>query len=402
MLGTPQARRRRLEGFGNRRVDSNMIARTETGLVYRNPKPYLRAVHAWHPSLAWLGNGELLAAFDLGEAVESLNYATYLSRSPDCGRTWSPPERLFKESLPRRSTHSVRIGRMADGMLVGFGGRYYRDDPEEGLVNRANLGYVPMDLILLNSADGGRTWRGPEVIAPPLVGPSFEICHRVIELIDGRWLAPTSTWRGWNGDAPNGMQAIALVSHDRGRSWPEYLTVVNQSAAGVISWEQGLTQLADGRLLAMVWSFDERAGRSLPNRYALCEDGRTFLPPRESGLVGETAKLLTLADGRVLCVYRRSDQPGLWANLVRIEGRDWINLAEAPLWQGTASGMKGQTASSDELSALKFGFPSMVQLPDGDVFLVFWCAEDGVHNIRWQRLKIDPCSPAIRSTNQNA
>lgn len=366
-----------------------MIERVETGLVYRNPKPYLKAIHAWHPSLAWLGGSELLTAFDLGQAVESLDYSTYLARSNDLGRTWSTPERLFHDTSARRSTHSVRIGRVGGGELVGFGGRYYRDDPEEGLVNRENLGYVPMDLIQLLSTDGGRSWRGPEVISPPLVGPSFEICHRVIELADGRWLAPTSTWKGWDGEAPQGMKAIALVSRDRGRSWPEYLTVADQYAQGVISWEQGLTQLADVRLLAAVWSFDERSGRSLTTRYTLSDNGRTFSPLRETGLVGETAKLLTLVDGRVLCVYRRSDRPGLWGNLVRIEGQKWINLAEAPLWQGTASGMKGEATSSDELSALKFGFPSMVQLPDGDVLLVFWCAEDGVHNIRWQRLRID-------------
>lgn len=370
-----------------------MIERVEEGLVYRNPKPYLRAIHAWHPSIAWLGGGELLAAFDLGQAVESLDYATYLARSHDLGRTWSAPERLFAETLfaetaPRRSTHSVRIGRMPDGTLVGFGGRYYRDDAEEGLVNRENLGYVPMDLILLASTDGGRSWSGPRVVAPPLAGPSFEICHRVIELADGRWLAPTSTWKGWNGEAPNGMQAIALVSHDRGQSWPAYLTVCDQYADGVISWEQGLTQLADGRLLAAVWSFDERGGRSLPTRYVVSDDGRSFSPPRETGLAGETAKLLALADGRVLCVYRRSDRPGLWANLVRIEGDRWVNLAEAPLWQGAASGMCGEATSSDELSSLKFGFPSMVELSRGDVLLTFWCVEDGVHNIRWQRLKI--------------
>src|SRR5262249_59884791 len=67
---------------------------------------------------------------------------------------------------------------------------FHRANPEEGLTNRANLGYVPVDLILLKSHDGGESWDGPVTIRTPLVGPSFEICHRVIELADGRWLAP--------------------------------------------------------------------------------------------------------------------------------------------------------------------------------------------------------------------
>ena len=49
----------------------------------------------------------------------------------------------------------------------------------------------------------------------------------------------------------------------------EWATVADQYGRGVISWEQGLTQLADGRLLAVVWCFDERTGRSLPNRFTL-------------------------------------------------------------------------------------------------------------------------------------
>jgi hypothetical protein len=277
---------------------------------------------------------------------------------------------------------------ISDGSLVGFGGRYYRDNPDEGLVNRANLGYVPMDLILLRSADGGRSWHGPEMITPPLVGPSFEICHKIVELADGRWLAPTSNWKGWHGDAPNGMQALALVSHDRGRSWREYVTVADQYAQGIISWEQGLAQLPDGRLVAAVWSFDEREGKSLPNRYTMSRDGRKFSQPRENGLRGETAKLLAMADGRLLCLYRRLDRPGLWAQLVEMRGDDWVNLDSAPLWQGTASGMRGAGSSGDELSALKFGFPSMLQLPDGDVLAVFWCVEECLHIIRWIRLRI--------------
>ncbi len=364
-----------------------MIECLEGGLVYRNPKPHLRSIHAWHPSLVRLDDGALLAGFDLGEAVESLDYGTWLSRSRDEGRTWEAPRRLFHDTVARRTTHAVRLGRVSDGTIVAFGGRFYRDDPEEGLTNRANLGYVPVDLILLRSRDGV-SWDGPVTIAPPLVGPSFEVCHRVIELADGRWLAPTATWKGWNGEAPNGMKAIALVSHDRGQTWPEYLTVSDLYDRGVVSWEQGLTQLPDGRLLAVVWLFDERAGHSLPNRYVLSADGKTFSPPRENGLLGETAKLLTLADGRVLCLYRRMDRPGLWANLVRIDGDDWVNLAEAPLWRGPISGMLGERTSGDELSALKFGFPSMVQLPGGDVLAVFWCVEECIHNIRWVRLKV--------------
>ena len=46
-----------------------MIELIDTGLIYRNPKPFLKSIHAWHPSLTLLDSGELVVSFDLAEAI---------------------------------------------------------------------------------------------------------------------------------------------------------------------------------------------------------------------------------------------------------------------------------------------------------------------------------------------
>jgi hypothetical protein len=185
------------------------------------------------------------------------------------------------------------------------------------------------------------------------------------------------------------MRAVALVSRDQGRTWPEFLDVMGETEGPLLYWEQSIAALPDGRLVAVAWVFDEAAGKSLPNRYALSAGRSRFSPPRENGLRGQTAKILALRDGRILCLYRREDRPGLWANLAQLEGDSWRNLAEAPLWQGAPAGMSGRDVAGEELGALKFGYPSMVQLQDGEVLAVFWCCEECIHNIRWIRLAID-------------
>jgi hypothetical protein len=322
-----------------------------------------------------------------------LDYGTHVSHSTDGGKEWSLPQRMFTDTVGRRATHSVRINRTRDGTLVGLGARFYRDvHPGHGLTNRDNLGYVPVDVILLRSADGGRTWEGPRTIDPPLVGPSFEICHAILELPDGRWLAPMGTWKNWKGEAPNGMKAVALVSRDQGATWPEYMDVMDRHCEGVIHFEQSITRLSDDRLLAVAWAFHEASGSTEPTPYAVSNDGKTFSPPRPTGLHGQTAKIIALPDGGILCLYRRHDKPGLWANLSRMDGDTWINLAETPLWQGAASGMIGRPGA-DDLSSLKFGFPSMVVCPNEEVLAVFWCCEDCIHNIRWLRIRVDPINP---------
>lgn len=368
-----------------------MITVLDTGLVYRNPKPYLRAVNAWHPTIVQLENGDLLAGFDLGQGPESLDYRTWLSRSTDLGRTWTEPVRLFEDKLDRPTTHTVRLSMMSDGTLVAAGSRFYRDDPEKGIVDHQTLGFVQSELILLRSGDGGYVWSDPQTVSPPLIGPAFEACHRVMELSDGRWLWPTSTWRGLHGDGPNGMQAVGLVSHDQGQSWPEFLSIFNEYRRGVVSWETSVVEVPQGGLLAVTWLLNEKSGVTEPTPYSVSTNGRDFSPPRATGLNGQTAKLLALPDGRFLCVYRRNDKPGLWCNLSLLEGADsrWVNLAEAPLWTGARSREQWEGRAADELSALKFGFPSLIQLFNGDILVVFWCQEDCIFNIRWVRMRVE-------------
>lgn len=365
-----------------------MIRCNSTGLVFTNPRPYLKAVHAWHPSIIQLEGGELLCAFDLGQAAESLDYRTYIARSENGSDNWSPPQRLFEDSVSGSTTHTVRITRMRDGTLVAFGARFYRNDPEEGLTNRETLGFVPMDLILMSSRDSGHTWQAPTTIEPPLVGPAFEVCHAIVELANGEWWAPTQTWPNWDGYAPHGMQAVALVSRDQGRTWRDYVPVFDSNNGSTIHFEQSITQLADGRLLAIAWAYERATRKTLPTPYAICEDGRSFSAARVSGITGQTAKLLPLDDNYFVCVYRRHDKPGLWIQLARLIGSNWINLDELLLWEGAADGKRTRVNTSDELSSLKFGYPSLSRLANGEIVVVFWCEEDGRHNIRWFRLSV--------------
>src|SRR5206468_4627877 len=89
---------------------STMIQCLETGLVYRNPKPHLKSIHAWHPSLVLLDDGSLRAGFALGEAVESLDYRTYTARSGAQGRSWDGPRPRFAVPGWRGPTHPFGFG----------------------------------------------------------------------------------------------------------------------------------------------------------------------------------------------------------------------------------------------------------------------------------------------------
>ena len=366
-----------------------MIELIDTGLVYRNPRPTLKSIHAWHPSLVLLDQGDLLATFDLAEAIAAPDYSTYIARSTDSGVTWSEPVRLFEEVIDRPAVHSVRISKLADGTLVGVGQRRYCNHPDIGGWNPETYGVDEGDWFLLRSQDGA-VWSGPEVFAGAITGQPYELCHAIVETGDGRWLLPTGLLRTWEGAAPHGLKTLALVSEDKGRTWEQSIDLFEDADGELIYHEVSLIELPDGPLLSVAWPFNAAAGRTqVPVPYALAADGRQFTRRGSTGIAGETTKMLGLGDNRVLCLSRCTDRPGLWAVLARIEGDQWVNVAETPMWQGSNSRMAGDRDAATELADLHFGFPNMVRLPKGEVLAAFWCREDCIHNIRWLRIGVE-------------
>jgi hypothetical protein len=337
-------------------------------------------------------NGELLSALVLGEAFESPNCHANIARSTDNGDTWQLEGPIYAGTAQRLTSDAVRITALSDGEVVAFMIRADRTGhPHEGLTNPENLGFVPAELMILRSNDFGHTWTEPEAFTPPLVGPSFEMCSPITPLRDGRWLLPTHTWHSWDGYCPNGLKMVAFVSRDRGQTWPEYVDVMVDPEQRVLYWESKIVEFQDGRLLAAAWAYDRSRSRDLPNQYAISHDaGATWSQPRTTGLQGQTLTPLLVDHDHVLCVYRRMDEPGLWANLSHMEGDEWINDACEPLWGAQTSGLTGASDNMVEnFQVLRFGAPCITRLSDRTVFVAFWCYEDCVSNIRWFKLQID-------------
>lgn len=363
-----------------------------TGVVYRNPIPHVRSVHAYFPSVVTLPDGGMVATIVLGEAFEAPNCHACVTRSEDGGQTWSDPRPLLPASPPGRLTSdTARLTALPDGRLVAFVMRHDRTEhPNQGLTNPETLGFVPVEMLLTRSDDGGANWSEPEELAAPIEGPCFEMCSPITVLRDGAWLLPTSTWPDWSGYCPNGLRMVALMSRDEGRSWPECRDVMTADSGRVFFWESKIQEFADGRLLAVAWVYDDEASRDRPNHFSLSGDGgATWSPPASTGLQGQTMTPLVLDDGRVLTVYRRIDTPGLWASLSRIVGDQWHNEAQEPLWGAEAAGL---TDSSEDMAhnfnVLRFGAPCLSRIDDKTVFVAFWCYEDCVSVIRWFRLTV--------------
>lgn len=362
-----------------------------TGIIYRNPKPHVFSRHAYFPSVVMTGDGSMLASFAIGEAFEAANSDIYISRSKDLGETWSEPLRFIKDHDGKLCSRYARIAAKSDGSVIANIVRSHREDhPAEGLANPENIGFVPTDLLIARSHDFGNTWSDPVMISTPLIGPAFEMCSPIVELSNGRWLWPTSTWRGWDGYCPNGMKMVVLVSSDQGKTWPEYKAVMDRSSEKIIFWEGKVIELSTGILLAVAWAYSESDGTDLPNQYTTSHDGgSTWTAPGSTHLMGETMAIAELPDGRILSVYRRMDKAGLWMTLAALEDGQWVNEKQIPLWGVKETGLTDKSDSMvTDFNELKFGAPCITILPDETVFVAFWCYEKMVSNIRWFKVNL--------------
>ncbi len=56
---------------------------------------------------------------------------------------------------------------------------------------------------------------------------------------------------------PHVHSVHAYFSHDQGATWPAYLDVMREAEGAVYFWESKIVELADGRLLATAWAYDD-------------------------------------------------------------------------------------------------------------------------------------------------
>ncbi len=349
-------------------------------VLYRNPKPHVRSVHAYFPSVIAFDRQHLGATVVLGEAFEAPNLHLAYFESTDGGASWSRKSTVTEPTPDLSSSTVGRLSLLPDGTLSAIVVRHERSADDEGITEGRTIGMMPMRIEQYRSSDRGASWSAPEVVTPPLADTSFEICSNFTILEDGTFLWPTSTWPVAGQEVRSDkFRTGAFISKDQGKKWPAWMTVFPNDR--YIYWESKIVPLADERLLAVAWVHDLESGKDLPNHYAVgCKDGSRWSAPQSMGILGQTLSSTVLPDGNILSVYRRVDQPGLWGTISSLEGETWFNHGHELLWGGPSASSNTDNIRQ-HFATLKFGAPSILRLPNDDIFIAFWAVIDSVSQI---------------------
>lgn len=197
----------------------------------------------------------------------------------------------------------------------------------------------------------------------------------------------------------NGVYARAVYRSEDGRDWtqigripvcPEAIDYLQttQEAMYMTHTEPEVVQMADGRLLCLLRMENQhRPGMLyiLTLASSISQDGGyTWSVPKILGTDGAPAGLLSHSTGAVIATYGSRRAPfGIKTMVSWDMGKTWT--MDLPLYTPQVDGIPAGSHDDN-------GYAKSVELPDGDIFTVFYAKEHDVRQcavryVRWRLCK---------------
>ncbi len=284
--------------------------------------------------------------------------------------------------------------------LTALGGRrvlatlYWVDhsDPNLPFFNAQTEGLLDSRIMFAESDDGGVSWTVPALMdtipfktPTPITGP-------VLVLPGGERVCQFETNKPYYDESQWVHSSVMMFSRDEGRTWPRYSVVTRDPR--IFYWDQRPQVLPDGNILDLFWTYDNVAATYLNIHARVSRDGgRTWSELWDTGVPGQPAPVVALADGRLALVYvDRSEAPAIRCRTSTDGGRTWpaetaISLFESVLPSHTVRKAAMADAWS-EMGKFSVGLPATARLPGGDLLAVYYAGPETDHtNVDWMRLK---------------
>ena len=352
-----------------------------------------------YPDICVLPDGRWMIMFRAAYAKRpTLGSHMCMVVSDDEGATWRGPVAPFAVPQIDGRAGALILAYVTplggDELIASLGWMDY-SDPHRPFFNDDTEGLLDMRVLLSRSHDGGASWTAPEMVDTSPYPPPIPITGPVMLLPDGEWAIQAELNKPYEDTSPWLHAAVMLFSKDDGKTWPRDFAVGLHPENRVFYWDQRLSVLADGRILALFWSFDrvDNVYLNIQARESL-DSGYTWSEMWDTGVAGQPGRASSLPDGRTLMPYvDRTAVPCIKVRVSSDHGRTWpedTELAVPGIEREREE--KGKHSMQDawaEFARFSLGHPHSHAMPSGDTLLVYYA---GSHydrtSIHWARLSV--------------
>ncbi|MCX6993703.1 MAG: sialidase family protein [Kiritimatiellaeota bacterium] len=261
--------------------------------------------------------------------------------------------------------------------------------PGQPLFNTETNGCLPMTILLADSHDFGATWSAwrsvpmPEEIGPP------SLTNPILKLKDGTLAMSIETNKNYRDRSPWRQQVVLLHSADQGKTWgPPKIAGFDQTGR-IFNWDQRAGVAPDGRIVTFLWTYDTQAKAYLNiHRRISLDGGRTWSHAEDIGMTDQASHPAILPDGRVVLAWvDRFKTHSIRARLAPAIDRAFDPASEVIIYTPEhASAGNTDAAGALGMSIWSFGLPYAEALPGGDVLALYYAGTDTAMDMRYARL----------------
>ena len=374
---------------------------TAAGLIHDARQALRHQRSTAFTDIALTSDGTVLVTFRAGSEHDSLDGHILLYEGNGLDGAWNLAYDGYGKGAWEDGTpgeiKTLSIIETGPGVLTATGLWVDRSDPTLPFVNQRNQGILPMRIFHTTSIDGGRTWSPRRRMdVHPHLGAS-PVTEAIIPLPNGVLAQPYETWKNFNDDGPPDQGAYLRLSHDGGRTWPEFATMAKHPAGKRYYWDVRLAKHPDtGRYVGTYWTHDPTLSTDIDIHISWgSPDGMSWTEPVGTGVSGQHCMPIPLGGDRVLFVYPdRRKINGIGASLSDDFGETWDAAPQLAVYrsdEGAESGAHGKRTQRelwDDMMAWRFGHPRGAVLPNGDVLVVFYAGDGEFFDIRWARIAV--------------
>lgn len=362
-----------------------------SSIIYENPLPQLKSRHSLFPNLCQLPDGTVLVCHTIGEAFESVDGTSYISRSFDGGSTFGQARPMFaKRNQIEPRSDTCKITNLGKGKLAAIGYAFDRSNPELPIGNPETGGLLDDIIFISFSYDNGYTWGEWQTIESSW-GPHAEASAPLTVLSNGSWVTPITGFSNWDGNITGRNCGRLLRSDDEGRTWSDNTICMAFEGDGITCFEQRLCQLESGAVILIGWNEDIKTGNQLPNHFTISYDNaETFSYPKSTGITGQASSVLAIGGEKVLSLHairKNTNRPGIYAYITNLSNGTWDIEEELVVWEPSAPITKNKKMA-EIFSYLKFGQPSSILLSGGTVMMCHWYEENGQYKTAATRIEL--------------